>query len=173
MIYKFTKKAEDAINIASDIAIKFGHNYIGTEHLLYGLVEEGSGVASKVLENQNIDSKQIEDQIEILVGRNEEGIDQIDGFTPRTKRVIENAFRESRRIGSDFIGTEHLLLGILREEDSVAIRILYDLNINVQKLYNELIKVITYYFPLPQLKNCPTYPFLLLTFYRESFPQKI
>ncbi|MBP3256362.1 MAG: ATP-dependent Clp protease ATP-binding subunit [Clostridia bacterium] len=142
MIYKFTKKAEEAIAIASDIAIKFGHNYIGTEHLLYGLLEEGSGVASKVLENQNITSKQIEEQIEILVGKNEEESDKIEGFTPRTKRVIENAFKESRRIGSEFIGTEHLLLGIMREEDSVAIRILFDLNVNVQKLYNELIRVI-------------------------------
>ena len=142
MIYKFTKKAEEAIAIASDIAIKFGHNYIGTEHLLYGLIEEGSGIASKVLENQNLTSKQIEDEIEILVGKNEEEIDEIEGFTPRTKRVIENAFRESRRIGSDYIGTEHLLLGILREEDSVAIRILLDLNVNIQKLYNDLIRVV-------------------------------
>ena len=142
MIYKFTKKSEEAISIASNIAMEFGHNYIGTEHLLYGLVEEGAGVASKVLENQNITSKQIEEQIEILVGRNEEEVSEIEGFTPRTKRVIENAFRESRRIGSEFIGTEHLLLGILREEDSVAIRILLDLNVNIQKLYNELIKVV-------------------------------
>ena len=142
MIYKFTKKAEEAIAIASDMAMKFGHNYIGTEHLLFGLIEEGSGVASKVLENQNITSKQIEDEIEILVGKNEEEVDEIEGFTPRTKRVIENAFRESRRIGSDYIGTEHLLLGIMREEDSVAIRILLDLNVNIQKLYNELIRVV-------------------------------
>ena len=142
MIYKFTKKAEDAIAIASDVAIKFGHNYIGTEHILYGIIEEGSGVASKVLESQNISSKQVEEQIDILVGKNEEESNEIEGFTPRTKRVIENAFRESRRIGSDFIGTEHLLLGIMREDDSVAIRILLDLNVNISKLYNDLIKVI-------------------------------
>ena len=143
MIYKFTKKAEEAIAIANEIAVKFGHNYIGTEHLLYGLLKEGSGVAGKVLENQNISVEQIEEQIDILVGKNEEGkIEDIVGFTPRTKRVIENAFREAKRVGTDYIGTEHLLLGIMREQDSVAIRILLDLNVNIQKLYNELIKTI-------------------------------
>ena len=144
MIYKFTKRAEKAIEIANQLASDFGHNYIGTEHLLYGLLKEGSGVASKVLENQGITSEQIEEQIDILVGRNEQEMEETDviGFTPRTKRVIENAFREAKKTGSDFIGTEHLLIGIMREGDSVAIRIMLDLNVNPQKLYNEIIKVI-------------------------------
>ena len=143
MTYKFTKRAEKAIEIANQIAIEFGHNYIGTEHLLYGLLKEGSGVASKVIENQGITPEQIEEQIDLLVGRNEQ-IEQngVIGFTPRTKRVIENAFREAKKLGTDFIGTEHLLIGIMREGDSVAVRIMLDLNVNPQKLYNEIIKIL-------------------------------
>ena len=143
MTYKFTKRAEKAIEIANQIAIDFGHNYIGTEHLLYGLLKEGSGVASKVLENQGISPEQVEEQIDLLVGRNEQIEDNsVIGFTPRTKRVIENAFREAKKLGTDFIGTEHLLIGIMREGDSVAVRIMLDLNVNPQKLYNEIIKIL-------------------------------
>ena len=143
MTYKFTKRAEKAIEIANQIAIDFGHNYIGTEHLLYGLLKEGSGVASKVLENQGITPEQVEEQIDLLVGRNEQvENNSIIGFTPRTKRVIENAFIEAKKLGTDFIGTEHLLIGIMREGDSVAVRIMLDLGVNPQKLYNEIIKVI-------------------------------
>ena len=143
MMYKFTKRAEKAIEIANQIALDFGHNYIGTEHLLYGLLKEGSGIASKVLENQGITPEQIEEQIDLLVGRNEEIESQsVIGFTPRTKRVIENAFREAKKVGSDFIGTEHLLVGIMREGDSVAVRIMLDLNVNPQKLYNEIVKIL-------------------------------
>ena len=143
MTYKFTKRAEKAIEIANQIAIEFGHNYIGTEHLLYGLLKEGSGVASKVLESQGITPEQVEEQIDLLVGRNEQIEDNsVIGFTPRTKRVIENAFREAKKLGTDFIGTEHLLIGIMREGDSVAVRIMLDLNVNPQKLYNEIIKIL-------------------------------
>ena len=143
MTYKFTKRAEKAIEIANQIAADFGHNYIGTEHLLYGLLKEGSGVASKVLENQGITPEQVEEQIDLLVGRNEQVEDNsVIGFTPRTKRVIENAFREAKKLGTDFIGTEHLLIGIMREGDSVAVRIMLDLNVNPQKLYNEIIKIL-------------------------------
>ena len=143
MIYKFTKRAEKAIQLANEIAFEFGHNYIGTEHLLYGLLKEGSGVASKVLQREGLTSEQIEEQIELLVGRNQ-GLDEQDviGFTPRTKRVIENAFREARNLGSEFIGTEHILIGIMHEGDSVAVRILLELNANVQKIYNEIVKII-------------------------------
>ena len=143
MMYKFTKRAEKAIEYSNRIALEFGHNYIGTEHLLYGLLKEGSGVASKVLENQGITPEQIEEQIDALVGKNEEiGEEEILGFTPRTKRVIETSFIEAKKLGSDFIGTEHLLIGIMREGDSVAVRILLNLNVNPQKLYNEIIKVL-------------------------------
>jgi ATP-dependent Clp protease ATP-binding subunit ClpC len=141
MTYKFTNSSNQAIEIASDIALELGHSYIGTEHILYGLAEENNGIASKVLQNQEVTADRILDKIEELVGR-EEPTDQIIDFTPRTKRVVEVAFLEARKLGYNFIGTEHLLIGILREGDSVAARILLDLNVNIPKLYNEIIKVI-------------------------------
>ena len=145
MTYKFTARAEKALEIANEIAMELGHNYIGTEHLLYGLVKEGTGIANKVLENQNVTESAILQKIEELIGSAEKRANQTIGFTPRTKRVIENAFREAKRLGSDFIGTEHLLIGIMREADSIAVRIMLDLNVNPQKLYNEIVKVINEY----------------------------
>lgn len=146
MQYKFTNRAEKAIQIANELASEMGHSYIGTEHLLYGLTKEGNGVASKVLELQNITPDKIIEEIEELIGivdiDEEYEIIETSGFTPRTKRVIENAFREAKKIGSEYIGTEQLLVGIMQEADSVAVRILLDLNISPQKLYNEIVKVI-------------------------------
>ena len=143
MMYKFTSRAEKAIEIANDIAMELGHKYIGTEHILYGLCKEGTGIASKVLENQNITDEDILQEIEMLIGTGE-AIDDREalGFTPRSKRVIENAFIEARKLGSEYIGTEHLLIGIMREGDSVAVRIMMDLGIDPRKLYNEIVKVI-------------------------------
>ena len=143
MTYKFTNKAEKAINIANDIANDFGHNYIGTEHLLYGLSKEGTGVACKVLESQGVTPEKIENLIEDLIGVVPKIQEETTvGFTPRTKRVIESAFREARKLGSEFIGTEHLLIGIMHEGDSIAVRIMMELNVNPQKMYNEIVKVI-------------------------------
>ncbi|MCI9246674.1 MAG: ATP-dependent Clp protease ATP-binding subunit [Clostridia bacterium] len=143
MMYKFTGRSEKALELAAELAAEFGHNYIGTEHILYGLTKEGTGVASKVLELQGITADKIAEEIEILIGRGEEIEDVADiGFTPRSKRIIENAFIEARKLGSELIGTEHLLIGIMREGDSVAVRIMMDLKADPQKLYNEIIKVI-------------------------------
>ena len=141
MMYKFTSRAKKAIEYANEIALELGHNYIGTEHLLYGLSKEGSGVAAKVLENQDVTSEEIVNKMVELIGR-EEAIQETIDFTPRTKRVIEIAFIEARKLGYNYIGTEHLLIGILREGDSIAARILLDLNVNIPKLYNEIIRVI-------------------------------
>lgn len=141
MTYKFTGRAKKAIEIANSVAIELGHNYIGTEHILYGLAKEGSGVASKVLENQEITPQDIIDKIVELIGQGGT-IDATLGFTPRTKRVIETAFIEARKLGYNYIGTEHLLISILREGDSIAARILLELNVNIPKLYNEIVKVI-------------------------------
>lgn len=142
MTYKFTNSAEKAIEIANDTAIELGHNYIGTEHILYGLAKVGNGVASKVLENQNVTANAVYDDILELIGKEDNGINETAGFTPRTKRIIENAFREARKLGSDYIGTEHILIGIMREGDSIAVRIMLDLGVDPQKLYNEIVKVI-------------------------------
>ena len=141
MTYKFTNRAQKAIEISNDIAIELGHSYIGTEHILYGLVKEGAGVAAKVLENQNVTEDKIIEKIQELIGT-EEPKGETLGFTPRTKRVVENAFIEARKLGYNYIGTEHLLIGIMREGDSIAVRILLDLNVSIPKLYNEIVKVL-------------------------------
>ena len=142
MIYKFTARARKAIDLAGEIAKKLGHSYIGTEHILYGLAKEGSGVASKVLENQAISAQKIENEIIELIGK-EEAIKGTLGFTPRTKRVLENSFVEAKKIGYDYIGTEHLLIGTLREGDCIAVRILLDLNVDIPKIYNEIVGVVS------------------------------
>ena len=144
MQYKFTNRAEKALQIANQTATGLGHSYIGTEHLLYGLTQEGSGVASKVLELQNVTPDKILEEIEELIGIINEDIEinETLGFTPRTKKVIENAFKEAKKIGSEYIGTEQLLVGIMQESDSVAVRILLDLDVSPQKIYNEIAKVI-------------------------------
>ena len=143
MYYKFTARAEKALEYAQEIAMELGHNYIGTEHLLYGLVEEGTGVASKVLQNQGLTSEKVKQSIEEIVGVGDEIEDanQIS-FTPRSKRVIENAFLEARRLGTEYIGTEHLLICIMKEGDCVATRIMLEEDVNPQGLYNELVKVL-------------------------------
>ena len=145
MTYKFTNRAAKALEIANELAIELNHNYIGTEHLLYGLIAEGTGVASQVLEMQNLTPEKVLEEIEMLIGRGNEdtNVEETIGFTPRTKRVIENAFKEAKRLDSEYIGTEHMLIGIMKEGDSVAVRIMLDLNINPQKIYNEIIKLVS------------------------------
>ena len=106
MEYKFTNSAQQALEIANELASQLGHNYIGTEHILYGLATEANGVASKVLENQGVTGEDILKEIEVLIGVNEEVTDiETIGFTPRSKRVIENAFLEAKKslIASAFI----------------------------------------------------------------------
>ena len=141
MIYKFTNKAKKVIEIANDISIEFGHNYIGTEHILYGLVKEGEGIAAKVLLNKGITDEKIYKKIEELLGKGKE-IKESLGFTPRSKKVLENAFLEAKRIGYNFIGTEHLLLAIIKEDNSIAVRIISELKGEIPKIYNEIAKVI-------------------------------
>ena len=121
--------------------MNFGHSYIGTEHILYGLSKEGEGVAAKVLENQEIISENIANKIIDLVGK-EEPVKETWGFTPRTKYVLENAFIEAKKLGYNYIGTEHLLMGLLKEGDSISTRVLLELNVNISKIYNEIVKVI-------------------------------
>ena len=145
MSYKFTSSAERVLEIANDIALELGHNYVGTEHILYGLAKEERGVASKVLEKQGVTPDTVIEKIEELVGREDTVAESTVGFTPRTKRLMENAFRESKKMGSDYIGTEHLLIGIMREGDSIAVRIMLELEVNPQKLYNEIVKVVNEY----------------------------
>ena len=142
MYQRFTEKAERAIAFSQQSAVELGHNYVGTEHILLGLVKEGTGVASRVLQAQGITEDKILKEIDELIGKGETAGEAPVGFTPRTKRVLELAFKEARRMGQGYIGTEHLLLGIMKEGESVAVRILMDLGVDPQKLLSELVKVL-------------------------------
>jgi len=142
MYGRFTEKAEKAINLSQESAVKLGHSYVGTEHLLLGLIKEGTGIAARVLQSQGVTEDKVTKEIEELIGRGDNaGKNPLD-FTPRTKRVLELGLMEARRLGHNYVGTEHLLLGIMREGESVAVRILMDLGIDPQKLLNDIVKML-------------------------------
>ena len=145
MIYKFTKSGEKVIDFASDAVVFLGHNYIGSEHILYGLAKETDGLAHKILENQGVFSESILQKIEEVIGKSHILLSNGIGFTPRSKKIIENAYIQSKQMGVDFISTEHLLIGILQEEESVAFKILLDLNCNIDKLYKNMVHVLNDY----------------------------
>ena len=138
---KLTERAKNAINLAGQAAMEMGHNYIGTEHLLIGLIREGGGVASRVLLDNGITSKKIENKIDFFVGFDLPVNDPTLSFTPRTKSVLEHSYSEARKLGHNYIGTEHILISLLRETESLAVRILGDLGINIQRLYSDIIKL--------------------------------
>lgn len=143
MMYKFTSRAEKAIAYSQEIAAELGHNYVGTEHLLCGLLREGSGLAYKVLTDQGVTEDKVIELIEELIGRDTPLDDLPEGFTPRTKRVFELSFLEAKRLNNNYIGTEHLLLGIMKEGDSIASRIIIELGVDIQKLFSDLIKTLS------------------------------
>ncbi len=142
MIYgRFTQKATQALNYAKECSLALGHNYIGTEHLLWGLVKEGTGIAAGVLMTSGVTEQKVMDTILSIVGKGE-GNQPVVGYTPRTKRVMELSYAETRRMGQNYIGTEHLLLGILREGESIAVRILLEMGIDISKLYENIITML-------------------------------
>ena len=141
MTYNFTNGAKKAIELAENLSIRLGHRYIGTEHILYGLCKEGNSLAATVISKQNIEPDKIESSIIQFIG-SEEPNNTLLGLTPRTKRVIENSFIEAKRLGFNYIGAEHILMGLLREEDSIANRILIELNVDIQRMFGEIIKTI-------------------------------
>lgn len=142
MVYKFTKSGEKVLAIANELATDLGHSYIGTEHILYGLACEENGVASKVLKMQEVHPEDILDKIEDLIGGQIKDNFVVLGFTPRTKRILENAYIEAKKLGSNYIGTEHILVGIMKESDSIAIRILLELGVNSEDLYQEIARTL-------------------------------
>ena len=146
---KFTQRAENAIKRAHEAAVKLGNDYVGSEHLLLGLLEEKGGIASSVLTAEGITA----DEITELIGtgtavdpdsdQESEGESAPRGLTPRTKRIIEVSFNESRKLQHNYIGTEHLLMALLRETDCVACRLLMEFGVNPQKMYDDIKSQIT------------------------------
>ena len=140
---RFTDRARKVLTLAQDEAQRFNHNYIGTEHLLLGLVREGEGVAAKVLENLSVELAKVRQAVEFIIGRGERPVLGEIGLTPRAKKVIELAIDEARRLGHNYIGTEHLLLGLVREEGGIASGVLESLGVSLDKVRHEVVRVLS------------------------------
>ena len=140
---RLTEKAKEALNYAAEAALEMGQNYVGTEHLLVGLIRESDGVAGKILEANEIGDEQVIEKIDALIGTGEPISGITPEATPRTKRVIQNSYVEARRMGHSYVGTEHLLIAVLRESESIAVKILLELGVSPQKLYNEILGLLS------------------------------
>ncbi len=139
---KFTERARKVLSLAQEEAQRFNHNYIGTEHLLLGLVREGDGVAAKVLNNLGVELNKVRSAVEFIIGRGDRIVLGEIGLTPRAKKVIELAVDEARRLNHHYIGTEHLLLGLVREGEGIAAGVLESLGVNLEKVRSQTIQVL-------------------------------
>lgn len=140
MIDRFTAKAREAITLAVNVAESLGHNYVGTEHLLIGLLHEGTGAASKVLAENGVREEKVLELVSQLISPNHSvGMAEQNGYTPSARRVLENSYKEAVRFRAPLIGTEHLLIAMIKEGDCVASRLLNTLGVSVQKLYIDLL----------------------------------
>ena len=138
MANRFTQKAQNVLQLALKNASEMGHTYIGSEHLLLGLIHEASGVAAHYLNERGADAEKIRDTVAQITGVGTPTAVTATDMTPRTKNIIEASFYESQRYGQDYIGTEHLLLALLNERDCVAVRVLENLGVSVNDLKNDL-----------------------------------
>jgi ATP-dependent Clp protease ATP-binding subunit ClpC len=140
MFERFTERARKVVVLAQDEARHFNHNYIGTEHLLLGLLREDEGVAAQALSSLNVALDDVREQVESIVGYGEEGTGAQAPFTPRSKKVLELALREALQLGHNYIGTEHILLGLVRESEGVAARVLSNLDVDPDKVRREVVR---------------------------------
>ncbi|MDR1702080.1 MAG: AAA family ATPase, partial [Sporomusaceae bacterium] len=152
MFNKFTDRARKSLFFAQQEAARFGHGYIGTEHLLLGLLREGEGVAAKALVALNIDLEAVRAQVEEILGKEQESTLEM-GYTPRAKKVIELAMEEALRLGHNYVGTEHLLLGLIREGEGIAAQVLTNIGVDIGMLRKKVIEYLSDY----SSKNSP-YP---------------
>jgi len=144
---KFTERARRVLTLAQEEALRFNHNYIGTEHLLLGLVREGEGVAAKVLGNLGVELNKVRSAVEFIIGRGDRAVMGEIGLTPRAKKVIELAVDEARRLGHHYIGTEHLLLGLVREGEGIAAGVLESLGVSLDKVRAEVTRILAQSMP--------------------------
>lgn len=142
MFGKFTERAQKVIILAQDEAKRLNHNLIGTEHILLGLVREGSGIAAKTLLSLDVDLNKIRNRIEEMIGRGEPMAKGFIGYTPRAKKVLELAYDEARRLGHNYVGTEHILLGLIREGEGVAAQVLMSLGVDLEKARRQTLKLL-------------------------------
>jgi ATP-dependent Clp protease ATP-binding subunit ClpC len=140
---RFTERSRQVVVLAQDEARRLRHNYIGTEHILLGLLRDQEGLAARVLDSFQVTVEEVRAQVARIVGEGEEvTVGQIP-FTPRTKKVLELSLREALSLGHNYIGTEHILLGIVRENEGVAARILLDFGADAEKVRNEVIRMLS------------------------------
>lgn len=139
MIDRFTAKARESINLAVQAAEELGHSYVGTEHLLIGLLEEGSGVAARVLSENGVKKEKVIGLVSQLISPDQTVRMEENGYTPSARRVLENSYKEAVRFKARLIGTEHLLISIIRDNDCVASRLLNTIGISIQKLYIDVL----------------------------------
>src|SRR6516165_5615267 len=139
---KFTGRARRVLSLAQEESQRFQHNYIGTEHLLLGLVREGEGVAAKVLANLGVELNKVRSAVEFIIGRGDRIVLGEIGLTPRAKKVIELAVDEARRLNHHYIGTEHLLLGLLREGEGIGAGVLESLGVTLEQARRETLAML-------------------------------
>ena len=144
---KFTERARRVLTLAQEEAQRFNHNFIGTEHLLLGLVREGDGVAAKVLNNLGVELSKVRSAVEFIIGRGEKQVNTEIGLTPRAKKVIELAVEEARRLNHSYIGTEHLLLGLVREGEGIAFGVLESLGVSLERVRTETTRILSQSMP--------------------------
>lgn len=140
---KFTERAQKVMVFSQEEAVRLNHSYIGTEHILLGLIREGEGIAAQVLKNRSITLDAVRSQVEAIVGKGQEKVEQIMGYTPRTKTVIELSLNEARNLGHTYIGTEHLLLGLIREGEGIAAQILTAMGLNLDSTSQEIMTLLS------------------------------
>ncbi len=139
---KFTEQARAALQVATETAYELSHNYVGTEHLLIGLLGV-DGVAGQVLEENGVDGGRILEMVNRLIASGgTAAVASEDAMTPRAKRILEQAYRESVRLGAQLIGTEHILIALLKEPDCIAVRLLSTVGVNIQKVYIDILTAI-------------------------------
>ncbi|MGL4819274.1 MAG: ATP-dependent protease ATP-binding subunit ClpC, partial [Bacilli bacterium] len=141
MFGKFTERGQKVLALAQEEAIRLGHSNIGTEHILLGLVSEGEGIASKALVALGLTAEQIQKEVEALIGRGAEKPQALH-YTPRAKKVIELSMDEARKLAHTYVGTEHILLGLIREGEGVAARVLNNLNVSLNKARQQVLQLL-------------------------------
>ena len=138
---RFTERARMALAKAQEAAQDMGHSYVGTEHILLGIAAEGEGLGAKVLRDNGLDESMLSELLEKYVGRGAPGL-PAQGLTPGAKRVIELSIIDANRLGHSYIGTEHLLMGLLRETDSTAARLIASTGADVNKIYTDVVELL-------------------------------
>lgn len=141
MFGRFTERAQKVLALAQEEAVRLGHNNIGTEHILLGLIREGEGIAAKALQALGLGSDKIQNEVESLIGKGQEGSKTIH-YTPRAKKVIELSMDEARKLGHSYVGTEHILLGLIREGEGVAARVLNNLGVSLNKARQQVLQLL-------------------------------